>query len=340
VYAIISSESGLEQNMRDEVMEHYGFTKPFDEAGYYETSHHQQILKDIKRAILKRRLIAVCGVIGSGKTVTMRRLRKHLNDENHVIVAKSYALNKRRVTLDTLITALFYDLIIEKGSRIPRGEHRERELCDVVKKCEQPVALFVDDAHDLNIFTISEAKRLIEEIEDDGGSLSVVLAGHPKLGNDLRRLTMEEIGYRTKIFAMDGITGSRREYIAWLLDACTDSKVDSESILTADAVDFLASRLRTPLQIQRHLALALETSYRTGGPPVSADLLEEMLSKQFDDLEPTLVRNGYRVKDLVEQFDLKATEVKAFLNGRLDPKRTIELQDRMLAAGLPLHSSA
>src|ERR1700692_604909 len=115
--------------MRDEVMEHYGFTKPFDEAGYYETSHHQQILKDIKSAILKRRLIAVCGVVGSGKTVTMRRLRKQLNDENHVIVAKSYALNKRRVTLDTLITALFYDLIIEKGSRIPTGEHRERELC-------------------------------------------------------------------------------------------------------------------------------------------------------------------------------------------------------------------
>jgi type II secretory pathway predicted ATPase ExeA len=327
--------------MQDEVMRHYGFTKSFDQAGYYETTHHKHILENIKSAILKRRLIAVCGVIGSGKTVTMRRLRRQLNEENHIIVAKSFALNKRRVTLDMLITALFYDLVIEEGVRIPAGgEHRERGLCDIVRKCKQPVVLFVDDAHDLNAFTISEAKRLIEEIEDDGGSLSVVLAGHPKLGNDLRRLTMEEIGYRTNIFTLDGITGSRREYIVWLIDACTNSKADSESILTPEAVDFLASRLRTPLQIQRHLALALETSYRTGGPPVSADLLEEMLSKQFDDLEPTLVRNGYRVKDLVEQFDLKTAEAKAFLNGRLDPKRASELQDRMLAAGLPLHSSA
>lgn len=57
-------------------------------------------------------------------------------------------------------------------------------------------------------------------------------------------------------------------------------------------------------------------------------------------LEPTLARNGYRIKDLAEQFDVKAAEIKALLSGRLDPKRTAELQDRMLAAGLPLGVSA
>lgn len=48
----------------------------------------------------------------------------------------------------------------------------------------------------------------MEMVEDGGGRLSVVLAGHPKLRNDLRRPTMEEIGYRTDIFTLDGITGS------------------------------------------------------------------------------------------------------------------------------------
>ncbi|MDE9431768.1 hypothetical protein KKJ22_08705 [Xenorhabdus bovienii] len=33
----------------------------------------------------------------------------------------------------------------------------------------------------------------MEVVEDGGGRLSVVLAGHPKLRNDLRRPTMEEI---------------------------------------------------------------------------------------------------------------------------------------------------
>lgn len=86
-----------------------------------------------------------------------------------------------------------------------------------MKKGKRPVALFVDEAHDLNGHTLIGLKRLMEVVEDGGGRLSVILAGHPKLRNDLRRPTMEEIGYRTDIFTLDGIAGSQREYIHWLL---------------------------------------------------------------------------------------------------------------------------
>lgn len=58
-------------------------------------------------------------------------------------------------------------------------------------------------------------------MEDGGGRLSVILAGHPKQRNGLRRPTMEEIGYRTEIFTFDGIVGSLQEYIKWLLTAYT-----------------------------------------------------------------------------------------------------------------------
>ncbi len=44
----------------------------------------------------------------------------------------------------------------------------------------------------------------MEMVEDGGGRLSVVLAGHPKLRNDLHRPAMEEIGYRTDIFTLYG----------------------------------------------------------------------------------------------------------------------------------------
>ncbi|KPX50371.1 hypothetical protein ALO68_200084 [Pseudomonas syringae pv. helianthi] len=40
-----------------------------------------------------------------------------------------------------------------------------------------------------------------------------------------------------------------------------------------------------------------------------------MLSRQLDDLEPTLTRHGYRIKDLVEQFDARPTEIKALFSG-------------------------
>ncbi|EED7231824.1 AAA family ATPase [Salmonella enterica subsp. enterica serovar Enteritidis] len=321
-----------ERTMRVEVMEHYGLTQSIEQAGYYETAHHKQLMKDIKGAIREGRLIAVCGVVGSGKTVTLRRLL----DENKIIVARSLSVDKQSVRLATLINALFYDLAQDKQVQIHKqGERRERELQELVKKGKRPVALFVDEAHDLNGNTLTGLKRLMEVVEDGGGRLSVVLAGHPKLRNDLRRPTMEEIGYRTDIFTLDGITGSQREYIQWLLKTST-GKGKPEDILTTEAVDLLAMKLRTPLQVQLHLTLAMEAGYQTGEKPITATLVESVLSRQLDDLEPTLTRHGYRLKDMVEQFDAKPAEIRALFNNQLDPARTAELRDRMLAVGLPI----
>ncbi|MBE9004675.1 phosphoribulokinase [Fortiea sp. LEGE XX443] len=61
-----------------------------------------------------------------------------------------------------------------------------------------------------------------------------------------------------------------------------------------------------------------------------------MLSKLLDDLEPTLTWHGYNVRDLAEQFNAKPAEIKLLFRGQLDPVRARELQEQMLAAGLPL----
>lgn len=183
--------------------------------------------------------------------------------------------------------------------------------------------------------TLAGLKRLMELVEDDGERLSVVLAGHPKLRNDLRRLTMEEIGYRTDIFTLDGITGSQGEFIQWLLKTST-GRGKPEDILTTEAVDLLAMKLRTPLQVQLHLTLAMEAGYQTGEKPVTATLVEYVMSRQLDDLEPTLTRHGYRLKNMVEQFEAKPAEIRELFNNQLDPARTAELRDRMLAVGLPV----
>jgi type II secretory pathway predicted ATPase ExeA len=323
--------------MRVEVMQHYGLTLPLSQAGYFETAHHQQLIKDIKGAIVEGRLIALCGVIGSGKTVMLRRLQQVMEEEKKITVSKSFAIEKHSIKLATFIAALYYDLSTEKQVRIPtQGEKRERDLRELVKKNKRPVALFVDEAHDLNGHTLTGLKRLMELVEDGDGRLSVVLAGHPKLRNDLRRPTMEEIGYRTDIFSLDGIAGSQREYIHWLLDTCTERRVAAESIISEEAIDLLATKLRTPLQIQLHLSLSLEAGYQVGETPVSALLVESVLSRHLDDLEPTLTRHGYRIKDLVEQFDARPAEIKALFSNMLDPARAAELRDKMLAAGLPI----
>lgn len=86
-------------SMRAEVMEFYGLTRSPRAVGYYETTHHRQLLQDIKQAVYDGDLVALCGVVGAGKTVTLRRLQEMLARENRVIVSKSISVEKSRVTL-------------------------------------------------------------------------------------------------------------------------------------------------------------------------------------------------------------------------------------------------
>jgi hypothetical protein len=65
-------------------------------------------------------------------------------------------------------------------------------------------------------------------------------------------------------------------------------------------------------------------------------VLETVLSRQLDDLEPRLTRHGYSVKNLADQFNAKPAEVRLFLRGALDAERTRELSEQMRVAGLPL----
>ena len=66
-------------------------------------------------------------------------------------------------------------------------------------------------------------------------------------------------------------------------------------MIEAAAIDLLAGRLKTPLQIEQHLAMAFEEAFRIGERTVSAAVIEGVLSRHLDDLEPRLTRHGYSV---------------------------------------------
>ncbi len=240
--------------MLTEVMEHFGLARDLHTAGFYETPHHKQVLKEIRAVLPNGRLIAVTGLIGSGKTVFMRRLYTDLGREGRIIVSRSLSIDKGRVSLTNLVAALFYDISPDKEPSIPtQGERRERALQALVRQGRKPVALFVDEAHDLHHRTLVGLKRLMEVITDGGGSLTIVLVGHQKLRNDLRRPTMEEVGYRTTVFGYEGVAGHQREYITWLLNACVAADMGVSEMIDDAAMELLATRLRTPLQIEQHL---------------------------------------------------------------------------------------
>ena len=202
--------------------------------------------------------------------------------------------------------------------RIPKQPgRRERELRTLMRKNKHPVVLIVNEAHGLHHKTLTRFKRLMGLAAGAGVVLSVLLIGNSKLRNDLRRPQMEEIGYRTTTFEFEGVSGHRRKFITWLLKACVDDGINPADIMDADAIDLLAERLRTALQIEMHLTLAFEDAFRLGKKRASAEVVAQVLSRAIDELEPTLTRNGYDALALTTLLRAKPAEVRDFLAGIL-----------------------
>ena len=321
--------------LRADVMEHYGLTKDFSRAGFFETAQHKTLFKQLQVSVHAGVLIALTGLVGSGKTTMLRRLQDKLAENAQIIISKSLALEKDKTTIATLISALFYDLSGDTNYKVPRQkEKRERELQELTRK--KTIVLFCDEAHELRRPTLTGLKRLREVVGDGGGTLSIVLAGHPKLGNDLKGPHMEEIGYRTQVLSLDAMQGSLREYMHWLVKQCTDSKGKPPEIIKPEAIDHLAEKLKTPLQIEQHLRRALEEAFHTGGEPVDVEILQTTLSRRMDDLEPMLIRNGYSDKVIAEQLHLRKAEVHRFLQNSLEPARQQEIIEQLRDVGLPI----
>ena len=282
------------------------------------------------------RLIALTDVIRSGKTISSRRLRADLERDGQVIVSRSLSVDKAKISVPLLLAALFYNFTPEKTVKIcSQSERRERDLQELFRRAKKPVALFIDDAHDLHPKTLTALKRLIELVAEGGGQLSIVLVGHPKLKNDLRRPKMEEIGDRTTVFEFGGLRDRQRNYIDWVLKASLDEGVAPDDVLTDEAAKLLAAKLMTPLQIGQHLVRAFVAGLEIGAKPIDASVVEAVLFSQLNDLEPQLTRNGYDLRSLVEQFDAKPAKIRRMLRGDLDAGRSQELMDEMGAAGLP-----
>lgn len=179
-------------------------------------------------------------------------------------------------------------------------------------------------------------KRLIALVADGGGQLSVVLLSHPRLANDLRRPKMEEVGDRATVFEFGGLRDRQHDYLNWVLKASLTEGVSPEDVVAPEAATLMAARLKTPLQIGRHLVRAFEAAFEMGLRPIDASIVETVLSRRINDLEPQLTRHGYDAKALCEQFDAKPAEIRMLLHGSLDPGRTAKLTDEMRAAGLPI----
>lgn len=321
--------------MYGEMMSYYGLTKDLNKADYFETDGYKKTLHSIKIAIKSGGIIALTGLVGSGKTTALRRIQQSLREESKVAISKSLSTDKRRVSTNTLYTALFSDLATEKDFKMPtQPEKRERKMQELIKKLHKPVAMFIDEAHELHWRTLIGLKHLIETIEDANGTLAIIIAGHPMLGNELRRPALEEIGARAKLFTLDGLGAHKRQYLEWVLDNCSHEKVKPHDILSKEALDLFTEHLITPLQMAYYLSQALEKGFQAGEKPVGIEVAKAVLAPDLNAIGPKLARHGYNLNTLCELFNARRSEVKSYLRGQLAAGRAEEFTKEIYKIGL------
>lgn len=317
-------------------MEYFNLKQPLICANYYETEQRKKLYTELKFLIQAGGIYALTGMVGAGKTTLLNQIQQELEIENKITVSRSLSTEKNRLNVSTIYLALFYDLTkADKNFKVPtQGEKRERQLIDLIKKQKKPVALFIDEAHDVHGQTLTALKRIVEIVAHSGCQLSIILAGHPKLGNSLSTSSIEEIGARTKIFSIDDAMGNMEKYVEFLFKQCLNEKAKVSDVITNEASLRLAQALITPLQIHKYLSAAMEIAYSAAIKPITEEVINKALAPDLHSLEAQLARIGYQLPAICEFLHATPKEVKDFLHGKSNSPRKTEFLSAIRSIGI------
>lgn len=319
-----------------DALEEYGFIKPLSEAGFYATDKIKRLHDKIKTLALNfGSLIAISGTVGSGKTTFINELMYDLKKDGKCIVSYSYSSDREGVNVKTLLTALILDVNKSEKTSPTAYETRDRHLVSLMEEHNKPVVLFIDEAQDLHGNTLSSLKKLSEMAKLSKQTLTIILAGQPKLKNTIRSPSMEEIGSRAYVIDLDEqILGKKDKYLQWAITQCLVKDKKWGDVITPEALVHLTEHLITPLQIISHFNRALEIGFSAGIKPINKDVIDQVLKPRNGLLESRYARAGYRLNTLAKIIHTSEKEINQWFLGKLPEMRVAEIQEALEQANV------
>lgn len=319
-----------------DALEEYNLVKPLSEAGFYATDKIKRLHEKIKNLALNYgSLIAVSGTVGSGKTTFINELMHDLKQGGKCIVSYSYSSDRQGVNVKTLLTAMIIDVNKSDKPAPSAYEIRDRHLVKLMEDNNKPVVLFIDEAQDLHGNTLSSLKKLSEMAKLSRQTLTIILAGQPKLKNTIRSASMEEIGSRAYVIDLDEqIIGKKDKYLQWAITQCLSKDKKWGDVITPEALSHLTENLITPLQIISHFNRALEIGFSAGIKPVTKEVIDQVLKPLGSHLESKYARSGYRLATLAKILHISEKEINQWFLGKLPELRASEIQDALERANV------
>lgn len=266
------------QFLDPEVRTHFGFTEdPFEGPESPEHIWQPPSLKRVESIVIDsvrtRRILAVIGEPGMGKSTLMRRITARFTTDRalqHNRLVAPATLDRRQVTSTALAVAIIRDLTGKETSSWA-AEHRSEllraTLAEMGRQGVTPV-LVIDEAHLLRPAGLLAIKQVWDSTLS-WKELAVILVGQPRLRTDLRTDTgLREVAGRTLFVELPSLNeGSAADYLRWRFGRLN---IDADRIFAPDAYKALALRGPSPMQLHSIAIASLTYAASMGDPRVTA----------------------------------------------------------------------
>jgi general secretion pathway protein A len=202
---------------------HFGFhdmpfTPEIPVEQHFSLPYLDEATDAVLRAIEQRRIVAVVGPSGTGKTQLLRRVRKRrLPEARHRVHYVHVTDLGRRDMCRELCTVMD----VPMAGNLPAAVHRIQEhIVSLTDTDSLRPVLILDDAHELRPDVLGLLKIITNYEMDSRLVLSIVLLGQPPLRDTLRRTDLEDVTRRLAHIATLR-TMTQKETLDYLKHRCT-----------------------------------------------------------------------------------------------------------------------
>lgn len=267
--------------MKRRVLEQFGISAK----GAYAGNPFRTNLADIKNAMQDKQMLAICGKIGSGKSVLLKQAVREialLQDRTKFIYVRS--LSKARLTIESIVNAILYDF---EEPKIRRDfEARSRQVTRVLGTAHVTdklnIVVIIDQAHLLHGNTIRALQELFElTFNNVSPLLSIVLVGHESLVSKLNNY--KEVFWRSNLVMLNESNGwmTYQERINYI-------KAVWGNAISAKARERIAVLAHVPLEIDVFVESKMNEAYNAGKKQLDEETIEVPLIELFQALDVSL----------------------------------------------------
>jgi type II secretory pathway predicted ATPase ExeA len=279
---------------------HFGFRDmPFgvapDPSFFFRNQHYAEGLDVLAEGIkAKKGLLLVTGEVGTGKTILLRKLMRHLDASTRFVFISSSHL-----TGDGLIDFIVEDLGLH--TRGKTGFEIAQALKDYLlqqSRATKTVSLIIDEAQKLSDGALESLCDLSNLETDQEKLLQIVLVGQPELINKLRKPALQRIKQRIAIHHQTRALSLASDMEHYIRHRLLTAGYEGPEIFNQKALEAIWSYSSgTPRVINTLCDNALAMASRAGRKRVSAYVIVKvaaklMLDRAADDRTNGASRNG------------------------------------------------